>query len=416
MAFRCGTIRGASVYPVVGALLLSLGACGPSSDPIGPGGPARDAAADAPQRDANPWPGDYDALPASDGGEQGQDATCALASTKAEQQPLDIYIMLDQSGSMGDAVSGGTKWSAVTSALAAFVNQPGLTGISVGLQYFPLPVGGVACTANFCNTTADCGGPSCGPCLLHVCLGAGSANDSCTAADYAHPDVEIAPVPGVNAALTTSVVHHGPTNSTPTSAALQGGIDHARTWASAHPGHVAILVLATDGDPTECDTDLGHIDAIATAGASGTPKILTFVIGVGASLSNLNGIAAAGGTTQAFMVDTGGNVTQQFLAALNAIRGQALGCTYQIPPPGDGGAPDYGKVNVQYTPGSGGGAELVPQVADQAHCPASGDAWYYDNPTAPTQIILCAATCSTVMPDTSGEVDVLIGCKTQVID
>jgi len=171
-------------------------------------------------------------------------------------------------------------------------------------------------------------------------------------------------------------------------------------------------VLATDGDPTECDPSKAHINAIAAAGVSGTPKVLTFVVGVGASLSTLNGIAAAGGTTKAFIVDTNQNVNVQFLAALNAIRGAALGCQYEIPQP-DGGMPDYGKVNVQYTPGGGGMAEEISNYQDKAHCPASGDGWYYDDPAAPTQILLCPATCTKVSGDSTGEVDVVLGCKTK---
>ncbi len=46
----------------------------------------------------------------------------------------------------------------------------------------------------------------------------------------------------------------------------------------------------------------------------------------------------AGGTGSAFIVDTSMNVSQQFLAALNKIRGAALGCQYKIPVPQGGGA------------------------------------------------------------------------------
>jgi hypothetical protein len=49
-------------------------------------------------------------------------------------------------------------------------------------------------------------------------------------------------------------------------------------------------------------------------------------------------------------------------------------------------------------------------VADKAACPASGNAWYYDNPGAPTQIILCTNSCGSV--SAGGEVDVLTGCQT----
>ena len=50
-----------------------------------------------------------------------------------------------------------------------------------------------------------------------------------------------------------------------------------------------------------------------------------------------------------------------------------------------------------------------------ASCPASGDGWYYDNPAAPTQIILCPSTCTAVEGDMTGEVDVTLGCTTVIL-
>lgn len=337
-------------------------------------------------------------------------SACAAESTKAEQLPLDMYIMLDQSGSMTDPVAGGgSKWVAVTSAFKTFVNQPGTAGIGVGIQYFPLAAGGAVCSPT-CATEADCG--AYGPCFLGICFGCAAAStDSCDAADYAKPDVEIATLPGAIGAFTASIDKHAPTTSTPTSAALQGAINHAKVWGTANPNHVVIDVLATDGDPTECDTDLDHINAIAAAGASGMPKVLTFVIGVGTSLSALNGTAAAGGTGSAFIVDTNQNVNQQFLDALNKIRGAALSCSYLIPTP-KMGKPDFDSVNVQYAPGDGSAAVVLPKVKDKASCPAAGNAWFYDNSAAPKQIILCDATCTKVAADAKGQIDILLGCAT----
>ena len=105
------------------------------------------------------------------------------------------------------------------------------------------------------------------------------------------------------------------------------------------------------------------------------------------------------------------NFNQSFLMALNQIRGTALGCQYQIPMPSSGSNADPTKINVQYTP-SGGSAQIIPEVTDMAHCPASGDAWYYDNPTAPTQILLCGSTCTKVQADSNGKIEILLGCKT----
>jgi hypothetical protein len=343
----------------------------------------------------------------------GADApACATAVVTAQKVPLDLFMMLDQSSSMSDAVPGGTKWQAVSTAVDTFVQQPNLDGVSVGLQYFGVPAGGATCSALFCTTAADCGPAACGPCIASVCTGAfTSAGDSCTAADYAHAAVEIAPLPGVASAITASIAAHGPSTSTPTSAALQGAVDHAQAWASTHANDAVAVVLATDGDPTECDTNLANIDAIAAAAAMGTPKILTFVIGVGSSLASLNGIAAAGGTASAFLVDTNANVNQQFLAAMNAIRGAALGCKYQIPTAT--GTPNYNEVNVVFTPGSGS-SQTFPYVMSAASCPANGAAWYYDDPANPTQIILCPGACTAVQGDAMGSVGIYLGCATVI--
>ena len=362
---------------------------------------------------------------------------CTGTTSTGQLLPLDMYVMLDQSGSMSDAVTGGTKWSAVTSALESFLQtNTNAAGMSVGIQYFGLPGNG-QCNAYdiYCSSNSQCG--QCGPCAADshgnkVCW-AGAADESCTAADYATADVEIASLTQAQVTkIDNSIGAHGPSTNTPTSAALQGAINHARSWAQGHAQHVVIVILATDGDPTECDVTISHIEAIAAAGVSGSPKILTFVIGVGASLGNMNGIAKSGasdcamgtcsgatcdpsGKNYACLVDTGGDVNSQFLAALNKIRGTLLGCTYLIPPPPAGKTLDFAQVNVQYTPGNGGAKETLVYVTSQAACASTTkDAWYYDNAAAPTQIIFCDATCTKIKADTNAKVDVQLGCSTVI--
>ncbi|MFT3698594.1 MAG: vWA domain-containing protein [Kofleriaceae bacterium] len=310
------------------------------------------------------------------GGGGGSGSNCASTSVTAQVSPLDIFIMLDQSGSMADS----NKWTNVTAALDTFLSQSNLQGFSAGIGYFG-------------NDTS------------------GFGEDSCTASDYATPAVEIAALPGASTALKNSIAQHSPVSGTPTYAALGGAISHAKTWATAHPNDVTAIVFATDGVPEECDTNQTHINALASAAYAGTPKIATFVIGVGSELTSLNGLAAAGGTTAAFLVDTGGNTNQQFLDAMNAIRNSAA-CTYQIPLPTDGSMVDYQTVNVVVTP-NGGSATTVPQVANQAACPATGDGWYYDNPAAPTTINLCATSCGSVQT-TGTNVDITLGCDTVI--
>jgi hypothetical protein len=315
------------------------------------------------------------------------DAACASATSKATLQTLDMYVMLDQSGSMSDKAGGDTKWQQVTSALQAFVSQPQLAGVGVGIQYFGLGPGGL-----------PSGGPS-----------------SCDAADYRVAEVEIAPLPGVAHAIIASMGAHSPATDTPTMPALQGAIDHATAWQQAHSDHVTVVVFATDGEPqSSCDDNLADIDGVAAAGASSAQKILTFVIGVGTSLSNLDGMAQAGGTGQAYLVDTGANAQQQFLDALNKIRGQALGCVYAIPLPEAGVAIDPGMVNVRYTPGDGSAPVTLPKVSGAGACPPSGDAWYYDDAAAPTKIVLCDTSCKRISGDATATVDIVTGCATVV--
>jgi hypothetical protein len=347
-----------------------------------------------------------------DAGPGTADASCVGVSYPVEPHLLDLYLMLDQSGSMSEVVAdGGTKWGAVTGAINGFLTQPSAAGLGVGLQYFGLPaVDAGACTANAaCTTSADCGA---GTCVAGTCFcSTGGAADSCLSSDYQRPSVEIAPLPAVGPTISASMAAHSPATATPTSAALQGAVDHASEWAVAHPGHKAVVLLATDGDPTECDTSLTNIAAIAQKAAAGTPNVLTFVIGIGSSLTNLNTIAAAGGTSSAFIVDTSGNVTQQFLDALDKIRGAAQSCAYALPAPSVG-AIDYARVNVQYTPGGTGAPITLSKVIDAASCPPSGDAWYYDVNGAPTQILLCASACTTVRQDAKASVAVVLGCST----
>jgi hypothetical protein len=411
-------------------------------------------------------------------------ASCAATTEQAKELPLDLYFMLDSSGSMDDLVAAGkSKWSSIVSAMNAFVGDAASSGIGVGLQYFPLPSAGVpkTCTADTqcpagtgpcffkacditmidavvpCATNADCVGvaniplgcnpigvchnnhdtvcpadgkhPMCGPDGNKFDLGTCDTiststcihGDSCAAQDYATPAVPIALLPGAAAAVTASLMTHSPVGNTPTSQALLGAIDQAKSYATANPGHSVVAVLATDGIPDECTpNDIPGIAQIAAAGLSGSPSIKTFTIGVftqdaiASGTSALNQIASAGGTKQAFIIQTTApNLEQQFEAALNAIRGAALPCQYEVPVP-DAGTPDFGTVNVEYTSGAGV-ASGVPYVETASKCGTSSG-WYYDvDPAAggtPAAILVCPGTCSTLQSDSKGRVDVVVGCGT----
>lgn len=338
--------------------------------------------------------------------------SCAATVNKGEAVPLGMYLMIDKSGSMQ-----GANWTAVTSALKSFVDQPTAAGIGVGLQYFPLD-SGVQCVATFCATDADCGPAACGPCEAPPLPGfpgtcSGFGGSSCVVDAYAKPAVIIQNLPGVAPVIKSSLNQTSPTGGTPTSAALDGAITYTKQWMGMNPNAVGVVIFATDGEPSDCDTNLQNIYNIAKAGYDGVPSVRTYVIGVGTQLTNLNGIAAAGGTGQAYLVDTNAGAQDQFLQAMNEIRGAALSCAYLIPPPPANEQIDYGAINVQYTP-EGGMAELIPQVSSLAGCPNDSKAWYYDNQNPPKQILLCPATCDMISGEAKGQIDVLVGCETVI--
>ncbi|HEY3594268.1 MAG TPA: hypothetical protein VGL13_10340, partial [Polyangiaceae bacterium] len=427
-----------------------------------------------------------DALVGTVGSGSLEDASCAAESHQGQQLPLDLYIMLDSSGSMLETLTPTTtttKWDAVRSALGSFLNDPASAGLGVGIQYFPLVQPNVseicdpttqatdcgqfgpcdvlnACnnttTVTGCNTVADC--PVTNPrgqCLrlglcrvstgfacsfvqgrttlcsgdpTDICLPIGGncrLRDSCDATRYAMPAVDVAPLPGAAMGLINSLNAHMPTGLTPTSGALSGALSHARALATANPMHRVVVVLATDGLPTECTpADIPGIGALASAAAAATPSISTFVVGVFSPAEaidaqpNLDALARAGNTGSAIVVNTGQDVTAAFLAALNAIRTTALACDYDIPQP-EAGRLDYGKVNVQFT--SGAGQKLtIGYVGAAANCGTNGAAggWYYDvDPSTgtPTRIVVCDATCNGFKADPSGAVKILLGCTTQAL-
>lgn len=405
------------VLPIVLAaaalsLGISIGACAAStsSSTSGTGGAASSSSSSSSSAGTG---GAFTS--SSGGGTAGGGGSCVGTSFAAKPVPLDIFVMLDQSGSMNLAAGNGmSRWESIKAAITSFVQQPGTTGIGMGIQYFGLGQPSVpGCYVIECTSDADCTN-GCGPCNSSgVCTSPYNPDvDSCDPLDYAWADVPIQPLPGAGNFIIGSMTMHAPGTNTPTAPALEGAIHYAKTWAQKNPGRIVVVALASDGEPSECDVDPAHLDMIAAAGFGQAPSIKTFVIGVGPALQLLDGIAAAGGTSAAYHVDLDMAATSHFLDALNSIRGAALGCTYQIPPPPVGMTEDFSRVNVDYLPGDGSAKHTFPKVMDKAHCPAGGDGWYYDDEAAPAEIILCDDTCAVVQKDLMAKVEIVLGCLT----
>jgi len=131
--------------------------------------------------------------------------------------------------------------------------------------------------------------------------------------------------------------------------------------------------------------------------------------------ANLNSVAKSGGTTRAFIVDTQGNVQQQFRNALNTIRASGLSCELAVPEAEAGKALDYGQVNVSFD--GGNGATDLLSWPDASGCGAEGG-WYYDvNPAegTPKRIVACPTTCTAFQKTDMGSVQIKLGCKTRMV-
>jgi len=313
-----------------------------------------------------------------------QDSACAATTAEAKPVPLDIYLILDATGSMGSDcnVGSGTasKWCRSVNSIAGFVQDPSAVGNRMALQFF-----------------------------------SSSINATCSGTYYANPKVALGELPANVQPIINALNAQAPSGLTPTEAALRGIASF--TKAKQTPGRVMIGILVTDGDPTDCnesDATLANIvgNHLATNG------IKTFMIGMtGATFSSLETIAVKGGApahanycaagvNSCHYYSVGDGDPQAFVAALKQIQQSAIGCTYQMPTT-DAGLINPDKVTVQYTPG-GGAAQELQKVDSEAQCVAG--AWYYDNNANPTLISLCKQTCDTVQADSNAKVDILLGC------
>jgi hypothetical protein len=304
-----------------------------------------------------------------------------------------MFIMQDKSGSMSgqNGQNGGRNiWVPVTDAIKTFVNSPQSAEIGVGLGYFPINAPSCQQGSGECDCTTI-------------------ANDcsSCRLADYGTPDVPIQILPGAAAQIVQSLDAHGPSGATPTRPALEGALQYALAHAQANPDRKVIVVLATDGQPNDCQSNVNNVSTVARNAFQGTPSVQTYVVGIG-NTGNLNAIAQAGGTGTALIVDSA-NAGQQFLDAMNQIRGAALTCEFTVPQPGPGQTFNASEVNVYFYPTSGTGGGIIYKVDNAGACDPVSGGWYFDDNANPTRVFLCDASCNSIKA-TPGRIELELHC------
>jgi Mg-chelatase subunit ChlD len=311
-------------------------------------------------------------------------------------KPVALYIMLDQSLSMGTS----NLWDPAVSALNAFLNDAASGGMDVAIQYFP----------------SD-----------------GSCSDG---SGYSTPDVGIGRLPDHAQAIIDSLGDHAPTGlGTPIEGALRGVTEFCKQFQTDNSDEKCVAVLVTDGKPElslGCSSD--HNTLAGIAGAAHTAGVTTFAVGLqGADFSLLDQIAMQGGapdcddgSAYACDVSSGAGKLVDALAKIRdtvtvvethtetqtEVQDMPLPCEWQIPEPPKGQNFDRDKVNVHLT---APGTDLsFGKVASEASCKAKG--WHYDDPSAPTRIVACPQTCDLIQSTPQAEIQILLGCAAMLLE
>jgi hypothetical protein len=309
---------------------------------------------------------------------------CTSGYAKAVFKPLNLYFIVDKSGSMS-----GSKWSGTSSGLKKFFQAPGSAGLGTALEFYPLASGG--------SFGDGCPGAACAP--------AACANPMVTLGTLTN---QPAPADAQEQKLVAAVDAVAPGGGTPLHPALDGALAWAIARSQANPNQTHAVVLVSDGDPSECNTSGPAIMGLA-ADAYNTAAIKTYVVGMdGANIAALDQIAAAGGTGKSFVIigNNANGIEQQLISTFQAISAAHVSCSFTLPAPGTF---DPSDISVTFT-ASNGATSILPQRTTANSC---GTGWYFDSNTNPTTIVVCPATCAAAKADSGSSISVNVGCPKQ---
>jgi hypothetical protein len=340
-----------------------------------------------------------------------EDAACGTGKADANLLPVNLMMMFDRSGSMVDEdsvdpVTGLNRWETATGGLVTFFQDPTAEGLGVALRFFPhdLPEAGCTSLDDACDAVA------CSKVLVDM---------GWLTADPAPTDVQEGLLVDAIAASPPPAPGAGSQGAgTPIYAALDGALRWATAYQMAHEDQKTVVVFVTDGEPNGCNEDFDDISQLA-ADALAMSGVTTYAIGLADSSGNglntqdMDQLAEAGGTDQAFFINDGPTAAEALTETFNAIRGMSLSCEFPMPEAtDDGDVIEPTLVNVNFTAGDGTATTLT-KVASAADCGAA-KSWYYDDEAMPTRILLCPASCEVVSADPKGKIEVLVGCKPQI--
>jgi hypothetical protein len=205
--------------------------------------------------------------------------------------------------------------------------------------------------------------------------------------------------------------------------ALEKFLQHYQSYKpTLRQNAIKFFVVVTD-DESDLDA-VSFTDSVNALDPGFLDDWRLFGIFCTGTCNNLLACAATGAIYMQLVQQTGGvagdlcvgqsdfqGVFTTLAEGVNAAR--RLDCQWEIPDPPPGETFAVNKVNVLYTPGGAGAAQTIYKVEASACGPQGG--WYYDDPTNPTYVRVCPATCSTIQNDWDGKIDILFGCATEIL-
>jgi hypothetical protein len=328
--------------------------------------------------------------PGGAGGGTGGECASEDFPAEAENLPADIIIAVDTSGSMDEEAQWAQQnMNAMVQAITQSMIDAHVVMISSTDICVPAPLG-----SGNCPTDENL------PAYRHVPQNVES-NDALVVILNTYPQWQ--PSLRANATKTFVVIS-----------------DDDSTDMSANTFTTQLLAMDPTFQGFKFDAIYSFEDPVACEAAC----VPSFCQNCGKCCPSCNPLSAAEGTVYEDLVQqtmgvAGDLCDQNFQPVFDDIAtaivsGSVIPCLYDIPTPPPPEMIDYDKVNVTYQADANSMPEDIYYVpGGLADCGPNGG-WYYDDVQAPTQILLCPATCDLVQQSTEGNVKILLGCETLI--
>jgi len=304
------------------------------------------------------------------GGTGTAEGTCGETTITANRAPVDIFIVLDRSGSMSYSISEDCYCSGSRQRCrdtTSCIDR--LTAVHTAVEQ----------TLD-ANPTINWG--------LQLYSAPGASN-SCAVALTPQVPISATSAPAIKSELASMTSG----NYTPTAAAVNAASMYVQT---VNDGNSKAILLATDGmpncangRPSDDDDMPAATAAVAGALSAGIP---VYVVGMGPqeSITNLNSLAVAGGTGQYYPADST-EALSEALAAISKIVSST--CEFHTPM----APPDDSKVYVYVD------KVLIGQAATSAD-----DGWVFG--ATSSDIVLTGSYCANLLAGAATTVEIIFGC------